>query len=174
MKTLKTIAISMLFCTSMSMFAQIGIGTNTPNTSAALDVTSTTQGILIPRMSTTQRNAISTPAVGLLVYDTDFSQIWVYNGTVWIPSAGSTKFVDGASTIDAVYTIGNVGIGTAEPNTKLDINGYIKIGGSDVSGDSMPIAGMIRFDTVSNKFQGYVNDADSVTPGAQPGWIYLN
>ena len=119
MKTLKTIAISILFCSSMGMSAKIGIETNTLNASAALDVSSTTKGILIPIMSTTQRNAISTLAAGLLVYDTDFSQIWVYNGTSWMPSAGATKFVNGATTTDAVYTTGNGGIDSAAPSSSL-------------------------------------------------------
>ena len=103
----------------MGMYAKIGIGTNTPNASAALDVSSTNKGILIPIMTTTQRNTISTPAAGLLVYDTDFRQIWLYNGTSWMPSAGATKFVDGATTTDAVYTTGKVGIGFAAPSSSL-------------------------------------------------------
>jgi hypothetical protein len=49
---------------------QIGIGTETPNASSLLDITSTTQGFLPPRMTTTQKNAIGTPAQGLMVFDT--------------------------------------------------------------------------------------------------------
>jgi hypothetical protein len=46
----------------------VGIGTTSPNASALLDVYSTTQGLLPPRMTTTQRNAISSPAMGLTIY----------------------------------------------------------------------------------------------------------
>ena len=49
----------------------VGIGTSTPNSSAILDVSSTSKGILLPRMSTTQRNAIVSPAVGLSVFNVD-------------------------------------------------------------------------------------------------------
>jgi len=59
--------------------AQIGIGTITPNASAVLDITSTTQGMLSPRMTTAQRIAIATPADGLLVYDTDIKSFYFYS-----------------------------------------------------------------------------------------------
>ena len=61
----------------------VGINTNTPDTSAQLDVKSTTKGFLPPRMTTTQRNAIATPAAGLIVYDTTENKHYGYNGTTW-------------------------------------------------------------------------------------------
>jgi hypothetical protein len=54
-----------------------------PNASAILDVSSTTKGFLPPRMTTTQKNAISSPASGLMVYDTDTNKLCCYNGTSW-------------------------------------------------------------------------------------------
>lgn len=71
--------------------AQVGIGTTTPNASSVLDITSTTQGMLTPRMSTSQRNAITSPADGLMVYDTDFKLLYSYISTKssWIPVSGS-------------------------------------------------------------------------------------
>jgi hypothetical protein len=62
---------------------RIGMGTLTPNASAFLDITSTTKGFLPPRMTTTQKNAIATPASGLIVYDTDTNKLACYNGTTW-------------------------------------------------------------------------------------------
>jgi len=57
---------------------------NTPTSaSAVLEVTSTTQGFLPPRMTTTQKNAIATPAAGLMVFDTTLIKLCVYNGTAW-------------------------------------------------------------------------------------------
>jgi hypothetical protein len=63
----------------------VGIGTTTPNASAILDVESTTQGVLMPRMTEAQRNAISAPvATGLLVYQTDgIAGFYFYNGSAW-------------------------------------------------------------------------------------------
>ncbi len=57
---------------SFSTFAQVGIGTQSPDASAMLDVQSTTKGILVPRMTSAQRLAIPSGAPnGLLVFDTD-------------------------------------------------------------------------------------------------------
>jgi len=54
-----------------------------PNASAMLDVVSTTSGLLPPRMTTVQKNAIATPAAGLIVYDTTTNKLCCYNGTIW-------------------------------------------------------------------------------------------
>ncbi|MFN9112182.1 MAG: beta strand repeat-containing protein [Bacteroidota bacterium] len=62
----------------------VGIGTSAPNASAALDVTSTTQGVLFPRMTTTQRNAIATPADGLVIYNTTDNKLQVRAAGVWV------------------------------------------------------------------------------------------
>lgn len=58
------------------------IGTQTPNASAKVDISSTTQGFLPPRMTTTQRDAISSPAAGLVIYNTTTSKLQVYT-TSW-------------------------------------------------------------------------------------------
>jgi hypothetical protein len=65
-------------------YAQVGINTNTPDASSALEIESTTGGILIPRMTETQRDAIALPASGLMIYQTDeISGFYFYNGTQW-------------------------------------------------------------------------------------------
>ena len=74
MKYKKTTLILLMFCSLVSR-AQVGIGTNSPNANAALDVVSTTQGILFPRMTTAQRNAITSPAKGLTIFNTDLNCI---------------------------------------------------------------------------------------------------
>lgn len=66
--------------------AQVGINTRTPHASAALDIESTTQGMLVPRMTTAQKNAISSPAVGLIVYDTVLKCISQNAGTMASPA----------------------------------------------------------------------------------------
>lgn len=55
----------------------------TPDNSAAWQVNSVTKGILPPRMTTTQKGNISSPAEGLIVYDTSLHALCVYNGTDW-------------------------------------------------------------------------------------------
>lgn len=62
----------------------VGINTTTPHASAALDVVSTTQGILVPRMTASQRGLISSPATGLMVYQSDApAGFYFYSGTAW-------------------------------------------------------------------------------------------
>ncbi len=63
----------------------VSIGTASPSASSILDITSTTKGFLPPRMTKTQRDAISSPATGLVVYQTDNTPgLRCYNGTNWM------------------------------------------------------------------------------------------
>ena len=71
-----------------SLFAQVGIGTTSPDASAALDVSATDKGFLMPRMTTTQRTSIASPATGLQVYDTETLSAWTYDGTNWKEGSG--------------------------------------------------------------------------------------
>ncbi|RZL13811.1 MAG: hypothetical protein EOO62_07170, partial [Hymenobacter sp.] len=61
----------------------VGIGTTAPDASAALDIKATNKGLLPPRLSTTQRDAIASPAVGLTIYNTSTSALNTWNGTNW-------------------------------------------------------------------------------------------
>jgi hypothetical protein len=61
----------------------LAIGSSTANASAKLDVQSTALGFLPPRMTTTQKNAISSPAEGLIVYDLTLHKLCVYTGSAW-------------------------------------------------------------------------------------------
>jgi len=99
---------------SISLNAQTGIGTTTPNASAKLDVASTDKGILIPRMTETQRDAIASPANGLLIYQTDsLPGFYVNRGANgvkdWIRvSSDWTKNGTNISTTDNISTTGNL------------------------------------------------------------------
>ena len=75
--------------------AQIGIGTVNPDASSKLDITSTTQGILFPRMTYAQRQAIASPAVGLMVYclNCGSGQPQFYNGSAWVNMIGDAALV---------------------------------------------------------------------------------
>jgi len=65
-------------------YAQVGINTNTPDASSVLEIKSTTGGILIPRMTEAQRDAIALPASGLMIYQTnEVSGFYFYNGAGW-------------------------------------------------------------------------------------------
>ncbi|HET6400477.1 MAG TPA: hypothetical protein VFH95_03675 [Candidatus Kapabacteria bacterium] len=111
----------------------VGIGTTAPDASALLDLTSTSRGLLIPRMTEAQKLAISSPATGLLVYETDVSTalsapyagtaptFWYFNGTAWVPFLGggwlllgnsgtsaSTNFIGTTDSTDWVIRTNNL------------------------------------------------------------------
>lgn len=91
MKNLKLFYYSciLLFAVSTAN-AQIGIGTTSPNASAKLDISSTDKGLLIPRMTTTQRDNIESPSQGLMVFNTETQCLDVYNATddAWDSNCG--------------------------------------------------------------------------------------
>lgn len=76
-----------ILCSLYSNGQNIGIGTSNPNASAQLDVNSTSKGLLPPRMTYAQRNAITNPAQGLIVYCTDCGpngEMQCFNGVQWM------------------------------------------------------------------------------------------
>ena len=94
MKTKNTITlIIILFAIMPKSQAQLGIGTQTPSLSAQLDVSSTSKGFLPPRLTSTQRDAISNPAIGLVLYNSTLDQLQYYKR--------------GAETLDANSTAAN-------------------------------------------------------------------
>lgn len=109
MKKFNKYLLSGLVLTSSLVFAQkdnVGIGTIKPDQSAVLDINSTTKGLLIPRMSLQQRNAIQTPAQGLMVYQSDsVSGFYFYEGKAWKGmSTGREQY--SVAAVDAAWIIG--------------------------------------------------------------------
>ncbi len=109
------------------VYAQ-GIAVNndgtTASASAMLDVKSTTKGMLVPRMTAVQKNAISSPATGLLVYQTDSTAgFFYYNGSTWQPISASvaSQWTTSGTNIYNNNT-GNVGIGVTAPLAGLHAN----------------------------------------------------
>lgn len=64
---------------------KVGIGNSTPDASAVLDIQASNAGILIPRLTDNQMNAVANPAAGLLVYNSDQNKFFFFNGSQWIP-----------------------------------------------------------------------------------------
>ena len=82
---------------------KVGVGTSAPAASAAVDITSTSQGFLPPRMTTAQRDAIASPAEGLIIFNTTTKCLNFYDGTAWVATCGSS-YVPGSLTFN--YTGG--------------------------------------------------------------------
>lgn len=116
---MKRILYSLLLLTSLGTFAQVGIGTTTP--SGALDVTSTTDGMLIPRVSLTATNitTVTTPTVSELVYNTNTTGgangvspgFYYWDGTLWVRLL-NTQTTDWSITGNANTVMGTNFLGT--------------------------------------------------------------
>lgn len=126
----------LFFISCFSGNAQIGIGTTSPNASSVLDITSTTQGLLPPRMTTVQRNAIVTPADGLIVYDTDLKLLYSYvlSTLSWVPVSGALprlnfkriRSTDNLATVLATELAAGGGAKyVLTTNTLYEINGQV-------------------------------------------------
>lgn len=168
----KTLTLTFLCALMLNLNAQVGIGTTSPDSSSILDVSSTNRGFLPPRLTTAERQSIPSPADGLLVYDTDKEMIFVFTQTMWLAvnpwhtESGTTSDV----TILTNNQTGRVGIGTATPSEKLEVNGSVKLKGirfkegNDL--DAASITGNVNAnylsfgDTANNEFDyiGYENN----------------
>jgi len=98
-----------------NIHAQVGVGTNSPATSAQLDITSTTKGFLPPRMTNAQRAKIQNPAAGLLIYCTNCGTVdsvgeWQgFNGKAWTNMNGGSIKSPFVPAIGSFYLGGKVG-----------------------------------------------------------------
>ncbi|MBU0765522.1 MAG: tail fiber domain-containing protein [Bacteroidetes bacterium] len=127
----------------------------TANPSAMLDVKSITKGMLVPRLSTAQRTAISSPAAGLLVFDTTAGDFYFYNGSSWVNLTSGISSDLWGQTGNRVFlndTTYNLGIGTKIPAGKMEVKADGDIG------DETVIFGVVNYngDTVFAVYPGGV------------------
>lgn len=137
-----------------SLNAQVGINTTSPNNSSLLDISSTTKGFLLPRLTNTQMNAITSPETGLTIYNTNASAIYYYNGNSWV------------SREDRISAIVNEGVAIQLDNLKVQLStntSFRSIQLATVSG-TMNISG-----SSFNLYPGSSVTSGGVT-GAYSGW----
>lgn len=127
-----------------------GVSLNTTNAvadpSAILDVTSTSKGVLVPRMTSADRFAIASPAEGLLVYDNTTQSFWYNSNAGWIQISGGGGGGGSWNVLgNDIYNnnTGNVGIGASTPSHKLTVNGNALI--SEALGIGMGIPDLFSY-----------------------------
>ncbi len=86
MKGITHIILAILINAGLSLSAQVAINTDgsMPAASAMLDVQSTTKGMLLPRLTNTERDAIASPVTGLIIFNTQYETLQVYDGSSWV------------------------------------------------------------------------------------------
>ena len=139
----------------------VGIGTTTPNAKAILDIYSITQGFLMPRMNTTQREAmpLTGPDIGMMVYDHTEKSPMYWQGTGWRHVGYAANFWSRTGD-DLYYTDGSIAIGTTVPSYKLHIDNDDEFGSAYFVND---------FDGTQSKY-GIRNTLQSTGTGAKYGY----
>jgi hypothetical protein len=165
---------ALLFIVTFSQ-AQIGIGTNTPHASAQLDVSSTSKGFLPPRMTTLDRDAITSPATGLQIYNTDNKAIEIFTGTAgeWFrlgSGSGNGSRYDntalGVSTLNSnVVGYDNTAIGYASLNFNITGNGNTANGHQSLSSNTTG-SNNTALGFQANVNTGALNNATAIGSGA--------
>lgn len=139
-----------IVCHSAS--AQVGFNNPTPHASSIIDLTATDKGLLVPRMTSSQRLAITNPANGLLVFDKTLKGFCVYdtvaNPDKWmlLTAMKADAFPNGNVTLSVG---GNVGLGTNTPAHRLDVAGNTR-----TSDTLMASTGIFSGALVANSFSG--------------------
>jgi len=157
--------------------AYFGINTASPDVSAALDITSTSKGLLVPRMTKANRDAISAPANGLLIYQTDNSP-WFYfnNGTStspnWIPiadgkGAEAINDLSDAKTGNSSVYLGSLsgGSATGSYNTGIGLGTITSVSGNNNTVLGYGSGGLLAGGG-DNVFIGY-NSGDNSSSGSK-------
>jgi trimeric autotransporter adhesin len=128
-----------------SLGAQVKIGPapGSPDASAMLEVESNHKGLLLPRLTTAQMQAIANAAKGLLVFNTTDSVFYMHLDTGWTRLATGTNMwaVNGSHAYSS--NSGHVGIGTATPTSKLHLAGNMRLDGNLNLPNSTPTTGVI-------------------------------
>ncbi|MEE4256891.1 MAG: hypothetical protein V2I47_07625 [Bacteroidales bacterium] len=126
MKKAKLFLVAILAISNLCVKAQVAINTDgsDPDASAMLDIKSSSTGVLIPRMTQAQREAISSPAEGLLVYQTNNTAgMYCFKSAVWTIIADGSQHWEVSGNDIYNGNTGRVGIGTTNPVRALDVRG---------------------------------------------------
>ena len=113
---------SQSFAGNKTIADKLGVGTTNITTSAKMEVNSTTQGFLPPRMSTGQRDAIVSPVAGLTIWCSNAKELEVYDGSRWTNMIGGTTAADNTPRVligAKTWTTQNLNVSTYRDGTSI-------------------------------------------------------
>lgn len=147
----KILSLLVILSFTKFVFSQnVGINNPTPDPSSVLDITSNNKGLLIPRLYSWERNSISNPAYGLLVFDKDLNSFCFWDNTTWQPimtdnngwkttgNSGTNPFTKFLGTIDSeplIIKVSNTHAGSIQPGgqTFLGLNSGLNMNNSSAN-----------------------------------------
>jgi len=137
--------------------AQQGIGTSTPHSSSILDVTSTSKGVLVPRLTQTQMDNLSNPVAGLQIYNTTKNCLYTYTGSAW---ASEKKFISKMVYRGDTVQLGNIRVrlpATGNLSAQIAfVSGSNSLTGTSLNAATSVTAGSIASSTIS----GYMRQSE--------------
>lgn len=191
-QTTKILLLVFLLIGSIAL-GQVGIGTTTPDASSMLDIQSSSKGILIPRMTSAQLTTISSPASGLLVFNSDTQSFWFFSGSWTELTSGNgdllqdtdadtkieveqsadgdkIQFTTAGSERMTIDKDGNTRIGNGTNNTFIEADGSLSYEGSATRWDDLkiPIDATSKGSSNAPTYAKYIDNGS----GSQGVWIY--
>ena len=161
MKNKITMILLFMAC-SLASIAQVGIGTTSPNANAALELSSTSQGMLFPRMTTAQRDVIASPAKGLTIFNTSLNCLQTNAGSStaanWISFASRSNSSYGTAIVSAYSATssmsGTLTVGTAVSGVTQSITATVITAGTyniSATANGVTFAGIGTFTDIGSQ-----------------------
>jgi uncharacterized protein (TIGR02145 family) len=140
----------------------VGIGTATPASSAQLEVNSNARGFLPPRLTNVQRNGITSPVAGLMIWNSDCKEAQIFNGTIWTNMIGDTACATYLPKIVTTTTPSNISVTTATSGGSIGGDGGFAIVSRGIVWDTLHNPSILLATKTTNG-TGIGNFASNVT-----------
>ncbi len=167
--------ISLIYNTASSQGVAINTDDSDADASAILDVKSTDQGMLIPRMTSTQRDDITIPATGLMIFDTSENGFFYYDGADWVAVGGGSASGGGYLGEVRMFALSLSG---AITKAGLQSEGWAICDGTTATTQGISSATIENTPNLSNRFiRGSDDETSGITGGSDQHnhqWVDVN